>query len=60
MNRSDPDFADLAATLKAMLEDYLLKGNNSLSKVKPIVPLSQAILKREWERLKADLREVEK
>ncbi len=60
VNRSDSDYAELTATLTAMLEQYLLKSENQITRVKPIVPLSQAILKREWERLKADLRKAEK
>lgn len=57
MNRSDPDYVELTTSLTGMLEHFMAKGDRQHPSGKPIVPLSQDILKREWERLKADLRE---
>jgi hypothetical protein len=60
MNRSDPEYHGLVETLFGENERYFLGKNESALQYAPIVDLSQDILKREWERLKCDLRAAEK
>ena len=58
MNRTDLDYLELVNTLTTQTENFLL-GSAAKKRGGPIVLLSQNILKREWERLKSDLREAE-
>ena len=60
MNRSDADYNELVTTLTRDTEKYFLGQREAERTGQPIVSVSQGILKREWERLKADLREAEK
>jgi hypothetical protein len=56
MNAGDPDYDAMHETLMRTSEQFLFGGPQSDMKVKPLVSLSQQILKREWERLKQDLK----
>ena len=66
MNTDDPDFDTLARTLSRAL-DYAGKSREELKDLdekhestEATVVIGQRILKREWERIKFDLRAVEK
>jgi hypothetical protein len=60
MNRDDPDYQRLTEVLSRDLERFLLGKRDEQEEGEALVPVSQLILKREWERLKADLREATK
>ena len=55
MNSDDPDYSNLIDTLKATSEQYFFGKKAENESFPPLVPVSQAILKREWDRIKADL-----
>lgn len=60
MNRDDPDYHDLMKILHGSVEAYFLKKPFRETGIAPNGPIAQQILKREWERLKADLREADR
>jgi phosphate/sulfate permease len=56
MNRVDQDYQDLVSTLANDTERFFLGTKEQQVSTKPLVYVAQQILKREWERLKSDLR----
>ncbi len=59
MNRDDADYQLLVDTLTRENTQFFLGDNNQQNEGVPLVVISQAILKREWERLKGDLQKAE-
>lgn len=57
MNPRDPDFEELQELMYAFLHTSTGDINDKYSHNTPYVSLCQRILKREWERLKSDLKE---
>ena len=60
VDRGDPDYGKLVKILAGYTELFLVGKSEQEKSDVPLMVVSQAILKREWERLKTDLREAEK
>lgn len=59
MNRNDPDYDRLTTALTEMTRAYFLGKDHADMVGEPLVPLAQAILKREWDRVKSEIRTAE-
>ena len=59
MNRDDADYLKLVGILESALRQFLFGENKHEEHNVSLAVVSQDILKREWERLKGDLREAE-
>lgn len=59
MNKDDPDYQELVSQLNFSLAGFLQVQVDSSPSGRPLCIIAQSILKREWERLKKDLREAD-